>query len=462
VDKYKKLISNTMLFGISTFSSKVLVFLLLPLYTRLLSNGDYGVVDLIVQTSNLLIPIVTIGITNGIIRFGLDKSLNKKDIFSTGLLVFFCGFVLFLLLAPLLAKVKYISSHTVLIYCFVFTSSMRLLSAQFVKAKQRTRLYAIDGVLSTATTILFTVLFLVAFKWGIDGYVFAIILSDFLSVVFLFLTAKLYKDISFPISDKSISQAMLHYSIPMIPTTIFWWITNVSDRYIVAYMLGKEANGLYAISYKIPTVIILVSTIFMDAWQISAITENKSGDREKFFTNVFKSFSSIIFISASGLILFCKLITRVLVSTSFYPSWKYVPFLVMSTTFCCFVTFIGSIYIVEKKSGLTLATTVAGAVSNVILNFLLIPRFGVNGAGFATFISYSLVFLIRTFNTKQFIKIKWNSVKLSVNTAILLAQSVLMIFEVPHWMFYVSALFLGMFLLNIKDILVSAKKLLFR
>lgn len=76
MDKYKKLIYNTFIFGISTFSSKILVFLLLPLYTRILSNADYGVVDLIVQTANLLIPIVSIGVTNGVIRFGLDKSNN--------------------------------------------------------------------------------------------------------------------------------------------------------------------------------------------------------------------------------------------------------------------------------------------------------------------------------------------------------------------------------------------------
>ena len=66
MEKYRKLISNTVIFAIGTFSSKVLVFLLMPLYTRVLTEGDYGVVDLMVQTGNLLLPLVSIGIINAI------------------------------------------------------------------------------------------------------------------------------------------------------------------------------------------------------------------------------------------------------------------------------------------------------------------------------------------------------------------------------------------------------------
>lgn len=459
VDKYKKLLSNTFIFGISTFSSKVLVFLLLPLYTRMLTNADYGVVDLIVQTSNLLIPVVTVGITNGVIRFGLDKSVNRNAVFSTGLITIFCGFGAFLLFEPLLTKVQYISRYTIIIYSFVFMSSFRSLCSQFVRAKQLVRLFAFDGVLSTIMTIAFTVLFLVVLKLGINGYILAIIASDFLSVVFLFSAAKLHKHITFRIEDKSTSIAMLKYSIPLIPTMVFWWITNVSDRYIVAYMLGTQANGLYAISYKIPTIIILVSSIFTEAWKLSIVTEGKADQRERFFTNVFKSYSSIMFIAASGLISLIKVITKVLVSNSFYTSWKYVPFLIMATTFSCLVTFLGSIYMVEKKSGLTLVTTFAGALVNVILNFLLIPRFGVNGAAFATFISYATVFIIRGANTRQFIKIRWNSLKLFTNTLILLSQSFVMIFEVSHWVVYEIVFLMIMVFINAKDVLINVKKL---
>lgn len=101
MDKYKKLISNTVIFAIGTFSSKVLVFLLMPLYTTVLSNEEYGVTDLLVQTGNLLLPLVSLGIVNAVVRFGLDKSVRKTDVFSTGLLTIFCGFGALLAFWPL-------------------------------------------------------------------------------------------------------------------------------------------------------------------------------------------------------------------------------------------------------------------------------------------------------------------------------------------------------------------------
>ncbi|MEG2038646.1 MAG: oligosaccharide flippase family protein [Oscillospiraceae bacterium] len=460
MDKYSKLLSNTFIFAIGTLSSKVLVFLLMPLYTRVLTSADYGVVDLIVQTSNLLIPIVSVGISNAVIRFGLDKSIRKSEVFSTGLLTVICGFSIFLLMIPLVGKVRYINEHTVLIYIYVLTSSLRGLCSQFTKSRGLVRLYAFDGVLSTITIIIFNLLFLLVFKLGIVGYILATILSDFLSVVFLFASSGLHRFIHFKHIKKSTIKAMLSYSIPLIPATVFWWVTNVSDRYIVSYMLGSEANGLYAISYKIPTIIILISGIFIDAWQIAAVSETDKRSRERFFSKVFGVYQALIFVTASGLIAFCKVITKILVSDAFYASWEYIPFLVMSTVFSCFVTFLGTVYMVEKKSSLTLITTVLGAIINVVMNIWLIPLYGVNGAAFATFFSYFMVFVVRAINTKKFLKIDFKPVALIFNLAVLTAQSLIIIDSDANWIYYQAGLVVVMLIFNHKRLLMAAKKLL--
>ena len=102
MDKYKKLVSNTVIFAIGTFSSKLLVFLLMPLYTRVLTESDYGVVDLLMQTGNLLLPLVSLGINNAIIRFGLDKSSDSREVFTGGLATLASGYAVFLVAYPLL------------------------------------------------------------------------------------------------------------------------------------------------------------------------------------------------------------------------------------------------------------------------------------------------------------------------------------------------------------------------
>lgn len=462
MNRYKNLILNTFILGIGTFSSKILVFLLLPIYTSYLSKSDYGVVDLIVQTSNLLIPVVSLGITNGVIRFGLDSSYRKKDVFTTGLVSVLGGFLIFLILATILSKIINFSAYIKLIYLYVFFSNLRSLCSQFVRAKNLIRLYSFDGVLSTFTTALFTILFIVKFKMGVYGYIYAIILSDFLSALFLFFSVKLYKYINFNFHNKAIVKNILKYTIPLIPTTILWWVTNVSARYFISYMLGTEANGLYAISYKIPTLITLLSTIFIDAWQISAIKEKNKTERENFFTNVFKSYASLVFISGSFLILTIKIVTSALVSEAFYQSWQYAPFLILSTSFSCLVNFLGSIYFLEKKSNLSLITTLIGATVNISLNYLLIPRVGINGASFAAFISYMSVFIIRALNTRKFIKINWSTKKLAFNTIVLIVQSLVMLVEIEYWVTIEILIFVIVFLTNGGDLLVSVKRFLSR
>jgi O-antigen/teichoic acid export membrane protein len=164
---------------------------------------------------------------------------------------------------------------------------LHYLFAYFVKTLQMVRLFAVCSVIGTAITLLLDVLFLAVLKIGVVGYLLAIILSDAVCTLLLFLFAKIYQYIRPAQIKKAVTRAMLKYSIPLIPTTALWWVTDVSDRYMVTYMIDEAANGLYAVSYKIPNLLILISGIFMDAWQMSVLTEKSRLERQKFFSNIF-------------------------------------------------------------------------------------------------------------------------------------------------------------------------------
>ena len=98
MDKYKKLASNTLIFAIGTFSSKILSFLLMPFVTRMMGTGDYGSADLVQQTVNVLIPVVTLQVNSAALRFALDKAVDKSDVFrlELGQLLQVLRFFLFL------------------------------------------------------------------------------------------------------------------------------------------------------------------------------------------------------------------------------------------------------------------------------------------------------------------------------------------------------------------------------
>lgn len=464
MDKYKRLASNTMIFAIGTFSSKILSFLLTRLYTECLDKTQYGITDLLQQSGNLLLPLVTLGITNAVVRFGLDSGVRKQDVFTTGLMSLFGGMLLLLAATPFLGMVDLIADHVWLLCLFVFMSSLRSLCAQFVRAQSRVKLFALDGIISTATTIGFNVLFLIVLGdhgfGGVFGYMFSIICSDALSVAFLFTVAKLHRYIKPKGLDTKQSKAMLRYAIPLIPNTILWWITNVSDRYIVAAVCGEGVNGLYAAAYKIPSLIMLVSGIFMDAWQISAFTEKEGRDR--FYSKVMSTYSSLLFVMASGVILITRYVPYVLYAEAYYSAWKYIPLLVISMVFTCMVNFLGSIYMVEKKSARSLITAAISAVVNILLNLWWIPAYGANGAAAATLVCYLLVFVIRLWDTRRYIRIQWNYPRLIACTVLLLVQTVLLLCEVPLWLLWEALLFVVVAALCGKGVLESLRRLLRR
>ncbi|MDD6175429.1 MAG: polysaccharide biosynthesis C-terminal domain-containing protein [Firmicutes bacterium] len=461
-NKYKKLLSNTITFGIGTFSAKLLTFLLVPLYTRILTTAEFNASDLIQQTGNLLVPLVSVGMASALIRFGLDKSYDKVSVFSTALMTAGCGFAVFLLISPLILLVPDISEHLVLLILFVIMSALRSLCSQFVRSLGYVKLFSYDGVQSTVLTIVFNVLFLVVFRMGVTGYILATVVSDFLSALFLFLMADLHRYVRFSKTDREVFRAMVRFSVPMIPTALFWWIINVSDRYAVTWMVGRAEAGIYAAAYKVPTIVSLVSSVFTEAWQMSAVMEKDSANRDQFFTKVFSALSSLLFLTSSALIVCSKLITKILVGPSFYESWRYIPILVVATSFSCFANFLNSVYMVERKSVLSLLTVMSGAVSNVVLNILLIPPMGVNGAALATFISYVLVFVMRAVTSRKYIRIGFHPVRMGLNLAVSGVQCYMMIAEVHLWQLWVPLMFAVLCVLNLRPLLLAAKTMLRR
>ncbi len=422
-NSYSKLFSNTIIFAIGSFSSKILVFLLLPLYTRTLTQGQLGTVDLIVQIANLLIPVVTVSVADAVIRFGLDNSQKKSVIFSTSVTITLIGMLIFIFFIPLLSKIKYVESYGWLLYVYVFTASVKMVFSEFVRARKLVKLYAFNGIVTTSSMIILNLLFLVVFKIGMTGYLLAIILSDLLSIMFLTVIADLHRFFRLRWFSRETARKMLRFSIPLIPTAMMWWVTNVSDRFLVAYSLGEAANGLYTISYKIPTIIATIYAMFNQAWNMSAITEHDSKNRNRFYSNVFDSNSSMVYIVAAGILLFIIPLTKLLVAPSFFISYYYASYLVLATVFTCFSAFLSSVYTATKKTMRSFVTCLIGALVNFELNLLLIPKFGINGAAFATFVSYFLVFVIRLIDTRKLIRFRFLPGKIFINTLILILMS---------------------------------------
>ena len=185
-NKYQRLAGNTVKLGLGTFGSKVLVFLMVRFYTEYLSPADYGRADLITQTANLLIPLLSLGITDAVFRFVIDEAEGAAGIFTTGFFVLLAGIVLAGLLA-LCGSAELDSAW--LIAAFLIASNFHTLPAQFVRAKGEMTCFAVQGLLNTAFVIGLNILFLAVFRLGVTGYVLSTVAADVLTTAYLVLRA---------------------------------------------------------------------------------------------------------------------------------------------------------------------------------------------------------------------------------------------------------------------------------
>ena len=433
MNPYKNLISNTVLFGVSTFGARFLTFLLTPFYTRVLSSTEYGITDLLIQTGNLIIPIASVGIANGVIRYGLERGTNKNGVFTFGLLTATAGFILLLLVSPALDKIPFLSGRVWLILLYVFAANIHSVCSQFARAVGHVRLFALDGVLRTVLTILFNVLLLAVFPMGVTGYVLANVLADGMTTAFVFLKARQWRYFSLPAISYQEAGRMLRYSMPLVPSTLCSWIINISDRYLIALLIGNAATGIYAVANKIPNILLTVAGTFTSAWQISALADQPKAEKERFFSDVYAVYSAIAFVTASGAILTAQLSTRLLAAPEYYEAWRYVPILALATTFACLGSFLSSIYMVEQRSAATLATTMIGAGCNLAGNFFLIQLWGAMGAALSTLLSYILIFIVRAVHTRTMLRIRYSASKFLISIAALGVQCVLAEKNVPFW-----------------------------
>lgn len=429
MDKYQKLANNTIVLAIGQFGSKLLVYVMLKFYTSMLGTDGYGDVTNIINASALLISVVTLSISEGVLRYGLEKSNNGRHVFSIGINVAAIGLVIFSAFVPLIGFIDMLKGYEWLIFMYVCTGSIKGVCSIYVRSRGHVKLFAIDGILTTVTMVLCNLLLLGVFKLGVLGYVMSVSLGDLASIVFLCIKAKLPKKYRPLGNDKLLRSAMIRYSIPLMPTTIMWWVINVSDTFMVTAIFGSDANGVYSFAYKFPNLAAIVVGIFLQAWHMSAITEKNSRTISNFYSNVFGMMETVLFIAVAGIMLILRpFIMPFFGGEGFEGAFFYVPILLCAVVFQCFSNFMGSIYEASNKTIHSLSSSALGAVLNVALNFVLLNTIGVVGAAVATLASYLTVYVYRVIDTKKYLYMNMNFPLMAVNLTLLAGMAVSVMF----------------------------------
>lgn len=405
--RYKYLFMNVFAFLCGNFGAKLINFIMVPLYTNVLVPGEYGEIDLMLSIAGVLSPFIACGIHEGVMRFSLDKNSDRKLVLSIGMRVFIISSLLFLAVCPLLKYIPIISDNIVFLYLYCVLNELMTIFICYIRGKDNVKLYSFLGFMSALFTCSLNILFLVLFKWGLFGYKTSMLLSPILTTVVAAIMGNVFKDISLIKWDNKLAREILKYSLIMVPNAILWWCINASDRFLVSYMCGTGENGLYAVAYKIPTMLNAVATIFMQSWQMSAIKEHEEGVETEFYDQIYRMLTFLMGCVTLGLILVNKPILNVYVGSEYRSAWVYSPPLMVAFFIGSLGTFWGAFYIAAKDMKKYLYSAIGGAITNVILNIVLIAKLGTIGAAIATLVSYLVVLLIRALGIQRKIRTKF-------------------------------------------------------
>lgn len=423
--KFQVLIKDTIVFGLGSIGSKVILFLLVPLYTNYMSKDEYGIADLVFTVGQLIIPFVSLVIFDSVIRFGLSKYEKRENVLLVGLVVGIFSSLLTLLLTPLFSIYPALAEWRWYLSVYVIVSIFNSIELNYLKAKNLNKLFASLSVFQTAILACLNIYYLIFAKKGIQGYLLSTIISTLLIVIIAFILGRLFEDLKKSELKPRLMKEMLMYSSPLIFNNVSWWIIHSSDKVMLEAMVSATALGVYTVAAKIPSLINVGVSVFQQAWGISTVKEIENDNDTNYYSTVFSYLLCFTAFLCVFFVAIIKLFMHYYVGESFQDAWKFVPLLLVSAVFGSIAAYYGSLYGALKKSVNNMITTLIAALANLIFNFVLIRTISVWGAVIATAISYFLLALLRMIDVKRYVDLKIDHKKVLFIVVVLVTQALL-------------------------------------
>lgn len=452
MSRTKYLMKNTAILFVSNFASKMLVFFLLPLYTSVLTPEEYGISDLITTSVHILHIFLTLYVANGIIRFTMNKASDQNEMLSIGVYVTVISSIIvswgsvIAFTANLFPSMNPFYGYLCLI--FAFNCFGTILTA-FSKGKERIRLIGIAGIVSTAVRVISNILFLVVVPLGINGYLLSTVLSHISSCV-IYIAGGLLKGTRLINPDLEDVKKLIKYSAPIAATEVGWLICTSSDIYIVSWLSGASATGIVAAAHRLPTILTAFTSVFIQAWTLSAIKESEKADKSSYYTKMFNYYNAFVITVGATLILLSKLIGSLLFRGDFQIAWIYTPIYLTALVINTMSSFAGSIISAGTDTKPLFTSTLAGAVLNLSLDVVLIKFMGIYGAGIATVISYTVIGIMRMKAVKKDFDLLIDYRRMISSIGVLCVLTATMIFS-NHVVYYFASALLTVLIIYINQ-----------
>lgn len=457
-NKSKSLIKDTITFAIGTIGSKLILFLLVPLYTNCLTPEEYGIADLVFTLSQLIIPFVCLGIYYAVIRFGLDKNESADNVLLCGIFISLLGAVFTVCVTPIFGLYESLKPWKWYFCSYIILQMFYLVFQNYAKSIGKNKTYAVVSIVYTLVLALLNILFLLYRDLGIQGYLIANILAVGVAIIVFMFSCRIFSLGKRARFNATTLKKMLKYSMPLIIDGIVWWVIQSSNKLFVENILGDEQLGFYTVATKIPALMYIVVTIFSQAWGISTIKEVDNENDNTFYSNIFSVYTCLTFFICFALVAVIKPFMTIYVSQVYFTSWKYIPLLLVGNAFLAIADFFGVFYNALKMPVKNMIVSSISAIISVLISLLLMVHIGIWASVLSTFFAYFVMMWVRLIDIRRYVQVLINWKLFIFNLLLLIAFAVLILLD--FYIFITSVVVICLFFIaNRKDIFGIIKEI---
>lgn len=408
MNKQKELAKNTIIITIGKICTQFMSFLLMPLYTTVLTKNEYGIVDLLATYTSLFVPIIFFQVDQAVFRFLIDTRNNKE---STEALITTTN--VFMLIQLIVAITLFFGVQLFIDFNFkwywlfsIFSAIIFNMMLQILRGLGDNFTYAIGSFASAFLQILGNVIFLKVFKFDIVGMLLATILSQLFVAIYIFIKKKIYNYIKLKRFSIDCLKTVLRYSFPLVPNALCWWALNASDRTIVMLFLGTAANGLLSVGHKFSSVYITIFNIFNISWTESSSLHMQDEDRDIFFSDVIVSMFKLFMCVGLALIAIMPFVFHLLVNKQYTEGYGLIPVFILASMFNVVVGLYSVVYVALKKTNEIAKTSLYSGIINIIVHLVLVKFLGLYAAPISSVVAFMSMAIYRYFDIKRYVNIK--------------------------------------------------------
>jgi len=447
----KLLARHSAVYSLGTFMQRIVALLLLPVYTRYLTPHDYGVKELVGLSTDVISILLATAISGAFFRFyfNYDNENDRNEVFSTALLsIAVVGLVAVGLLCLFTSQMAGLILDDAGLYYFFYISfaslwfrSLNNIGFSFLKANKRSIMFISLSLCRMVMAIGLNIYFVCVMQIGVLGILISTLLTSV--VMALGFTLPLLLRVKLRFSRSKVVE-MLRYGLPLIPSQFGAFIVHLSDRFFIKEFVSIADAGLYSLGYRFGTLPgTFISDPFNQIFQPRRLEVYKQEGSEYVFGRIFTYFLLLIFFAGLLIAVLTRDVLMVMADAEFWSAYRIVPLIVLANTVFTFHYHLNIGIMIAKKTKYLAYINFSNGALVLVLNFLLIPRFGIWGAAWATLFAFIYKATLTYYFSSRFFKVHFELLRICKLVAIagaVYAVSQLIALESAWLSFLVKAL----------------------